>query len=174
MSNETIINVIQGEYAVSQDPTCVMTTVLGSCISVCLYDTQAGIGGMNHFLLPKRSGVAGNNERFGAYSMELLINALLKKGADKSRMVAKIFGGASMTQFKQCIGEKNIAFAHEFLSAEGIRVASESCGGFEARKVRFYPTSGRVQQFLVPGDVDKVAPVVPEKAAPPANDVTLF
>lgn len=174
MPHENIINVIQGEFAVSRDPSSVMTTVLGSCISICLYDTQAQIGGMNHFLLPKRSGAAGNNERFGAYSMELLINALLKEGADKSRLEAKIFGGASMTRFKQCIGEKNTEFAHEFLSNEGIRIAAQSCGGFEARKVRFYPTTGRAKQFLVPGEVDKIAPVKPSRSPAPKSDVTLF
>lgn len=174
MADEKIVNVIQGEYAVSCDPTCVMTTVLGSCISICLHDAEAAIGGMNHFLLPKRSGEAGNNERFGAYSMELLINALLKEGAAKSRMVAKIFGGASMTSFKQGIGEKNIEFAHEFLSDEAIPIIAESCGGFEARKVRFFPVSGKAQQFLVPGEVEKIAPARVSSPALPKNEVTLF
>ncbi len=171
---ETIVNVIQGEFAISRDPACVMTTVLGSCISVCLHDAVTGIGGMNHFLLPKRDGEAGNNERFGAFSMELLINALLKDGASKDRMVAKIFGGASMTKFKQNIGGKNIEFAHDFLSDEGIKIIAESCGGFEARKVRFYPVTGKAQQFLVPGDVEKIAPVSPVPAPKPANDIMLF
>ena len=174
MTKETILNVIEGEFAISRDPSCVMTTVLGSCISVCLHDARSGIGGMNHFLLPKRSGAAGNNERFGAYSMELLINALLKEGASKDRLVAKMFGGASMTQLKQGIGEKNIAFAHEFLTDEGIAVVAESCGGFEARKVRFYPKSGKAQQFLVPGDIEQIAPVTQITPPKPVNDVTLF
>lgn len=169
---EKLVNVIQGEYRISSAPSEVLSTVLGSCVAVCLTDVEAGVGGMNHFLLPQRAGKEGENVRYGAYSMELLINGLLKCGARKNRLVAKLFGGANMLSQLRDIGGSNVAFAKEFLQNEAIPLASESTGGTSARRIRFWPADGRVRQFIVPGEIEAVAPVQPPK--PPQSEVTLF
>ncbi|MGY9048247.1 hypothetical protein P775_08510 [Puniceibacterium antarcticum] len=170
---EKIINVIQGEYAIDADPNIVLTTVLGSCVAVCLTDPVAAIGGMNHFLLPQKDGKAGESFRYGAYSMELLINGLLKRGARKDRLVAKMFGGASMNSTLRDIGGSNVAFAREFLANESIPCGGESVGGNSARRIRFWPTTGQVKQFLVPGAVEPTPPPQP-KPVRAAADITLF
>ncbi|KUF12822.1 chemotaxis protein CheD [Pseudoponticoccus marisrubri] len=159
-------NVVQGEYAISEDPDEMLTTVLGSCVAVCMFDTGRGIGGMNHFLLPSRPGEAGANVRYGAYAMELLINGLLKRGAARDRLQAKMFGGASMIGNVRDIGAQNAAFARRFLADERIPCRAESLGGVCARRIRFWPVSGLARQMLVEGPVDRVAP--PRPAAKPA------
>lgn len=174
-ARETMINVIQGDYAISQDPSTVLSTVLGSCIAVCMYDTRRRIGGMNHFLLPSREGTQGANVRYGAYAMELLINGLLKAGADRSQLVAKMFGGASMMGNLRDIGGSNAAFARKFLADEGIPCLAESVGGTAARRLRFWPTTGRARQLLIsdPGLAIAEKPAPAPQAATPA-DITLF
>ncbi len=171
--NERLLNVIQGDFAIEDDPNVVLTTVLGSCVAVCMTDPDAAIGGMNHFLLPQRDGKAGESFRYGAYSMELLINGLLKRGARKNRLTAKVFGGASMNSTLRDIGASNATFARTFLRNESIPCVGESVGGSSARRIRFWPTSGQVSQFLVPGLVEPVAPS-PPKPVPEMADITLF
>ncbi len=170
---EKLINVIQGDYAIDLDPNVVLTTVLGSCVAVCMTDATAGVGGMNHFLLPQRDGKAGESFRYGAYSMELLINGLLKRGARKDRLVAKVFGGASMNSSLRDIGASNAAFAKEFLANEAIPCIGESVGGTSARRIRFWPASGQASQFLVPGTVEPASASV-VKLVREAADITLF
>lgn len=172
--DETLINVLQGDFAISQDPKAVLGTVLGSCIAVCLTDSQHQIGGMNHFLLPNRPGAEGANIRYGAYSMELLINGLLKAGARKDRLTAKIFGGASMMSGLNDIGAANAVFADRFLAAEGIPCQSRSVGGKLARRIRFWPTTGAVRQFLVPDHPDSIPVPVRPAPAPTMGEVTMF
>ncbi len=172
---EKLVNVIQGDYTISEDSEAVLTTVLGSCIAVCLSDTVRGIGGMNHFLLPNREGTAGENVRYGAYAMELLINGLLKEGAERGRLQAKVFGGGKMIGTLRDIGASNAEFARSFLADEGIPCLAESTGGTQARRIRFWPTSGRVKQLLVTSDAAQTE--APKPAAPPkpaTHDITLF
>ncbi|MFW2588144.1 chemotaxis protein CheD [Sagittula sp. SSi028] len=173
---ERLVNVIQGDYAISEDPDEVLTTVLGSCIAVCMFDTERKIGGINHFLLPSRDGAAGENVRYGAYAMELLINGMLKQGAERSRLQAKMFGGASMMGNLRDIGSSNAKFAHEFLAMEDIPVVSESTGGTSARRIRFWPTTGRVRQLMVTGEVDPIPVEKPKLPQRPkaAEDIVLF
>lgn len=146
------IHIIQGEYKVVTAPDIVLSTVLGSCVAACLRDPVAGIGGMNHFLLPgdKTSRHSQEAERYGAYLMELLINELLKSGAQRYRLEAKLFGGARMLEGLSDIGAQNAAFAKEFLSMESIPIVAEHLGGTHGRRVEFFPTSGRVRQILLP------------------------
>lgn len=173
-NNETLVNVIQGEFRISNKPGDILSTVLGSCVAVCLTDPVAHVGGMNHFLLPQRAGKAGENVRYGAYSMELLINDLLKHGARKERLVAKLFGGANMIRQLRDIGGSNVAFAKEFLANEAIPLASSSTGGNAARRIRFWPADGRVKQFVVPGEIERVAPIEPPAPQPSTGEITLF
>lgn len=174
------VHVTQGESHVTTDPNVVMTTVLGSCIAACIRDPQSGVGGMNHFLLPDSGdgrGTGGDAVRYGAYAMELLINELLKKGARRERLEAKIFGGAKLFDGLSDVGASNSAFAERFLRDEGIPIVSSSTGGVSARRVEFWPASGRVRQRLVavdnaPQDVRRPAPA-PMPAAS-SGDVDLF
>lgn len=172
---EKVVNVIQGEYEISEDPAVVLTTVLGSCIAVCMFDTTRGIGGLNHFLLPNREGGGGASVRYGAYAMELLINGLLRKGAERARLQAKVFGGASMIGNLRDIGASNAAFARQFLADEGIPCVAESVSGTSARRIRFWPTDGRVRQLMVSAAAISLPPEKPAPIPRPAIDeITLF
>lgn len=166
------MTVIQGEYAVSAEADVVMSTVLGSCVAVCLFDPIAGVGGMNHFLLAGYGNAHSNDMKYGINAMELLINKVLQAGGDRRRLQAKLFGGARMTDHSNDIGGTNAQFAMDFLTREGIPCISKSLGGDKARRVQFNPHTGAARQLQVQGP----APVV-EKirvAPPPTADITLF
>jgi chemotaxis protein CheD len=145
------INVMQGEYYVDNNPHTVLTTILGSCVAACIWDSVIGVGGMNHFLLPGdgRSHQAGGDaRRFGVHAMELLLNALLHRGAIKSRMRAKLFGGAKMIKGLADIGELNAHFGEQFLREEGIALVGGSLRGDQGRRIQFWPHSGRARQVF--------------------------
>jgi chemotaxis protein CheD len=146
------VNIIQGEQRVEKDADVVLTTILGSCVAACLYDPVAAIGGMNHFLLPgDRPGTdhaqGGGAMRYGAYSMELLVNGLLREGAVRHRLRAKLFGGARMVKGLTDVGDANAAFAERFLQAEGITFVGGSLRGDRGRRIQFWPATGRAQQI---------------------------
>jgi chemotaxis protein CheD len=146
------VHVIQGEFKVSDDPNVVLSTILGSCVAACMRDPAAGVGGMNHFLLPGQSnGGGGEATRYGVHLMELLINGLLKKGARRERIEAKIIGGAKTIAGFSNVGEKNAEFAHQFLSDEGIRIVGSNVGGDVGRKLEYFPVSGRARQYPLTG-----------------------
>ncbi|MBV2358615.1 chemotaxis protein CheD [Thalassococcus sp. CAU 1522] len=170
---QQVRTIIQGEFAVSSCADQVFATVLGSCVAVCLTDPSRGIGGMNHFLLPGRRATDGHDIRYGAYLMELLINGLLKAGACKRDMRAKVFGGAWMGATPTDIGAGNVAFAQEFLASEGIPILSSSVGGTKGRKIRFWPGTGRAQQSLL-GDASGLAVTEVPTRHKAAASVTLF
>jgi chemotaxis protein CheD len=171
------INVVQGEYSVSADPDVVFTTILGSCVAACIRDPVAGVGGLNHFLLPGNdNGVRGTEvERYGVHLMELLVNGLMKMGARRDRLEAKLFGGAKMMERLSDIGKLNASFAEDFLKHEGIRLVGGSLGGEQGRRIQFWPVSGRARQFMLPLDRAFVNPT-PAKVLPPASagEVELF
>jgi chemotaxis protein CheD len=145
---ERRIHLVQGECRVTGDPGVVLATTLGSCVAACIRAPVARIGGMNHFLLPESSeGLV--SLRFGAFAMELLINDLLSKGARRDRMEAKLFGGGRLSNGSADIGEKNATFARDFLTREGIALAGGSLGGGLARRIQFWPVSGRARQQTV-------------------------
>ncbi len=146
----TVKTVIQGEVEISGDPSVVFATLLGSCVSVCMFDPIARVGGINHFLLPDGGeSHSGTAMRFGVNSMEMLVNGLLKAGGQRSRLVCKVFGGAAVVPSLGRIGQENIRFVTHYLVDEGIRCVSQSLGGTLARRIRFWPTTGRAQQNLV-------------------------
>lgn len=142
--------ILPGEYyCTGRD--MLIVTVLGSCVSACIRDRTSGIGGMNHFMLPDGSGADGNNPvsasmRYGAYAMEVLINQLLKLGARRENMEAKVFGGgnvlAGFTSIN--VGERNAQFVRDFLCMENMRIMAEDLNGIYPRKVYFFPKTGRV------------------------------
>jgi len=148
---ERRIHLTQGEHCVSQDGNVVLTTILGSCVAACLCDPFTGIGGMNHFLLPDQQGSRDSpgSVRYGAYAMEILINGLLGSGARRDRLEAKLFGGARMIAGLTDIGQQNAEFAERFLKQEGIPVIGGSLRGNHARRIQFWPKSGRVRQMAI-------------------------
>jgi chemotaxis protein CheD len=153
-ANAKRLHVVQGEYAVSDDPDVMMGTILGSCVAACVCDPVAGVGGMNHFLLPgDQEGAArgGGHQalRYGVQSMELLLNALYRMGARRERLEVKLFGGARVIDGLSDVGQQNAAFAERFLKAEGIALRGGSLRGEQARRVQFWPVSGRVRQMAL-------------------------
>jgi chemotaxis protein CheD len=167
------ITIIQGEYRVSDDPNVHFTTILGSCVAACIRDPEARVGGLNHFLLPgDASRAAGKDaERYGVYLMELLINGIMQKGGKRSRLEAKLFGGARTMKGLSDIGALNQAFAEDFLRNEGIRVVGGDLGGDRGRRIEYWPVTGRARQVLFSSHA-KVEAAPP----PPATmgDVDLF
>ena len=173
------VKVLPGEFFVSDEEMLIVTT-LGSCIAACLWDRERRIGGMNLFMLPVGSESSG---RYGSYAMELLINQLLKRGASRSTLEAKVFGGgaviATMTSIN--VGERNTQFVLDYLRTERIPVVSKDVLDTCARKVCMLPAGGKVL-------VKRLAPANPaalvareraaaEKAAPQAaggGSVDLF
>ena len=167
--------VLQGHFKTSNSSAMVMTTILGSCVSICMYDEDVGAGGMNHFLLPGDPSKTSSGNKYGVHAMEIMINELLKLGAQKTALKAKVFGGAQMAANLMNIGEQNGAFARGFLHDESIPIISESLGGTQARRIRFWPGTGAAQQMIVPATEIKVPetrPVPPPK--PIENDISLF
>jgi chemotaxis protein CheD len=156
------VHVVQGEQHVDNDPHAVLTTILGSCIAACVWDPVRGIGGMNHFLLPGEENQipdprsAASSARYGVYAMELLVNALLRRGARRESLQAKLFGGARMIRGLTDIGHMNATFAERFLQAEGIPVAGGSLRGNQGRRIQFWPVTGRARQVLLRPDTQTV------------------
>lgn len=138
------VKVLPGEYFVSGDDLIIMT-VLGSCISACIWDPKIRAGGMNHFMLPDGDSADGFG-RYGSYAMELLINEMLKKGARRETMQAKVFGGAQvMAGFTSMnVGERNTKFVLDYLATERIPVVSQDVLDIHPRKVCFFPVTGKV------------------------------
>lgn len=136
------VKILPGEYFVHDDDELLLTTVLGSCVAACLVDRAAGVGGMNHFMLPD-GGSAG---RYGAFAMELLINELMKRGARRERIEAKVFGGGQvMRSFATMnVGEQNVRFVEQFLAAERITIVSRDVLDVHPRRVCLFPGSARV------------------------------
>ena len=141
------VKVLPGEFFVHDEDILVMTT-LGSCIAACLWDRERRVGGLNHFMLPNvdtSAGGASDGGRYGAYAMELLINELIKRGASRMTLEAKVFGGGAVIGGMNSlnVGERNTRFVLDYLQTERIAVVSKDVMGVYARKVCFLPASGK-------------------------------
>ncbi len=155
------VHIIQGEYHVSSEHGVVISTVLGSCVAAAIRDPACGVGGMNHFLLPGESDEPLTREN-GTYLMECLLNGLMRRGAEKSRMEAKLFGGACIVPGLSDVGAMNAVFAERYLSAAGIPIVARSLGGNNGRRVEYRPTVGDARVQLIsdsPNDTRPVRPV---------------
>lgn len=173
------VSIIQGEQAVVTEPGVAITTLLGSCIAVCLHDAQTHIGGMNHFLLgeprPGQTVRAEDMHRYGLHAMELLINAMMQKGASRHRLKAQVFGGGNIQSAFGKIGTENANFAMRFLRTEGIPVGQTDVGGTQARKVEFIAWDGIARSSLVSQVAPALRTMPPPRPRPmPTNDVELF
>ncbi|MCK5880993.1 MAG: chemoreceptor glutamine deamidase CheD [Sinobacterium sp.] len=149
----SVVKLLPGDFYITENEELI-TTVLGSCISVCAFDERRRIGGMNHFMLPQEAKSGSNwdmtqinsSTRFGNFAMEQLINSMLSKGCRRSDLVFKVFGGGNIMQDNHInIGDRNIQFAHSFLKNEGFNISVEDVGDIYPRKVHFSPNSGKVQ-----------------------------
>jgi chemotaxis protein CheD len=141
------VKVLPGEYFVTTTD-MVLVTVLGSCVSACIRDREKGIGGMNHFMLAESvdRGALSASARYGNYAMEILVNHLMKLGARRQNLEAKVFGGGRVMASLESsmVGERNAAFVLEYLKTEGIAMAAKDLLDVTPRKVYFFPASGRV------------------------------
>jgi chemotaxis protein CheD len=168
------VKILPGEYFVHDEDLLVMTT-LGSCIAACLWDRNARVGGMNHFMLPDGGNGTLDSGRYGSYAMELLINELMKRGATRSTLEAKVFGGGQVISGMSTmnVGERNTTFVMDYLRTERIPVVSKDVLEIYPRKVCFLPHSGKAM-------VKRLSPANPEalvaqdraaaqKVVPPAS-----
>jgi len=139
--------ILPGEYYFTSKDMLIVT-VLGSCVSACIRDRVTGLGGMNHFMLPDGgdNSPVSASARYGTYAMEILINDLLKAGAKRDNMEAKVFGGGAVLKGFTAInvGERNAAFVQTFLKNERIRIVAEDLNDIYPRKVYFFPRTGKV------------------------------
>ena len=176
-----IAQVLPGDYYVTKDDE-IIATVLGSCVSTCVRDEDAGVGGLNHFMLPNQGSevLPGDALRYGGYAVERLINELVKYGARRERLEIKIFGGGKVIAGMGDIGRKNIDFVHEYFATEQLPVAAEDVGGGFARKVRYFAASGRVLVQRLPtqelNDVIRTEAEMERKLSlvPPRGEIDLF
>lgn len=142
--------ILPGEYYVTRDDMLLVTT-LGSCVAACIRDAAAGIGGINHFMLPDASTAEpgtplSSSARYGTYAMELLINELVKLGARRNFLEAKVFGGGNVLGGMTVtnVGQRNAAFVMGYLSMENIPVMAKDLLDEFPRKVYYFPRTGKV------------------------------
>jgi len=150
------VKVLPGEYFVHDEDVIIMTT-LGSCIAACLWDRVAKVGGMNHFMLPDAGSGSPDGGRYGSFAMELLINELLKRGATRSTLEAKVFGGGAVISGMSTlnVGERNTQFVMDYLKTERIPIVSKDVMEIYPRKVCFLPASGKAMvKRLAPTSTD--------------------
>jgi len=179
-----VVKVFPGEFHVSRQSDEMLLTVLGSCVSACIRDPLAGIGGMNHFMLPQhKSGAWGSDlksTRFGNFAMEKLINELLKAGCKRERLEIKVFGGGNVTDSANAVGSDNSDFVLQYLTAEGLSCAAQDLGGTLPRRIQYYPSTGRVvrrllgnnERFAVDREEDAYARRL--QGQQPSGDIELF
>lgn len=162
------VKLMPGEYF-AHDERVLLTTTLGSCIAACLWDRRAQVGGMNHFMLPQGGSAAAREAsgRYGSYAMELLINELMKRGATRATLEAKVFGGAQLVSGMDLmnIGELNTAFVLDYLQAERIAVVAADVRGSAARKVCFDPARGKAMVKRLARSADDAIAVQDRAAA---------
>ncbi|WP_332814001.1 chemoreceptor glutamine deamidase CheD [Ramlibacter sp.] len=179
------VKILPGQYHAGRGPGSI-STVLGSCVSTCLWDPAERIGGMNHFMLPGQPGTAPSpsevSGRLGVYAMEVLINEMVHAGADRRRLVAKVFGGARVLQGFETldVGALNSQFVLEFLHEENIPVLAQDLLGISPRKIHFFPDTGKVQMrklHLQSGDAlqrEERAYLARLSRQPGAGEIELF
>lgn len=179
-----VLTLFPGEYFVSRTPV-VLSTLIGSCVAVCMRDPHVGVGGMNHFMLPvpgrsASSGAWSEKTRYGSYAMEKLINGILKHGGHRNRLEVKVFGGAKLYEGGGDIGAINAQWVLEYLDREGLRPIASDLGKDYARSVYYYTDTGRV--LMKSGDsAERRRAVEAEKVFTalygpytPKSDATLF
>ncbi|MDH5673741.1 MAG: hypothetical protein OEZ06_16415 [Myxococcales bacterium] len=148
-----VVQILPGQaYVTHRDE--MISTILGSCVSACIRDPKAAVGGMNHFMLPRRGCItSGEAGRYGEFAMESLIEDLVTGGACESDLEVKVFGGGRVLDSDLNIGDGNIRFVHEFLYSRGLKIVAEDVGGPFPRRIHYFPASGRVRMRRLPPTV---------------------
>ena len=148
---KTMAKILPGEFYVTQQPE-VIVTVLGSCVSACIRDRKRGIAGMNHFMLPMQQHESelsplSRSARYGSWAMEMLINELLKAGAQRVDLEVKIFGGGRVLNGMDMIdiGRRNVEFVESYLALEGLPIVAQDTGDIYPRKLQFFTETGKVR-----------------------------
>ncbi len=129
-----------------------VSTVLGSCVSICLWDTQLKFGGINHFMLPLWNGEGLPTPKYGNIAFEKLLEKMQYLGSSHTNLVAKVFGGAKQLEKGNSIfnvGERNILMTFDILKEFNVPVISQHTGGDKGRKIKFYTHSGEVHMKLL-------------------------
>ena len=179
-----VSQVLPGQFYVTRSVEVIATT-LGSCVSTCVRDPVAGVGGLNHFMLPSDPGqeTSGGALRYGNFAVERLINDLLKHGARRERLEVKIFGGGRVIAGMGDIGRSNVEFVREYFETEQMDIVAEDVGGNVARRVRYYPETGKVRVKRMRTEEAETVEVVRSEnrlrtrlsvAPPPPGAVELF
>ena len=142
------VKVFPGDHYVTADADEMLVTILGSCVTACIRDPLAGVGGMNHFMLPESAGAgwdtASASMRYGNVAMERLINDILKRGGSRERLEIKVFGGGNVMNGTTNIGHRNAEFVEQYLAAEGLPIAAHHLRGNLPRRVHYFPATGKV------------------------------
>lgn len=178
-----IVKIFSGDCYVTNQPNEMLVTILGSCVSACIRDPIARVGGMNHFLLPGTENMdteISAAARYGLFAMESLINGILSNGGRKERLEVKVFGGGNVINNSARIGSKNAEFIRGFLKQEGYRIVSEDLEGTHPRRLHYFPDSGKVMLRKLQRKEDMV--IVEEEARysrsivskPIEGDIDLF
>jgi len=154
-----VVKLLPGDHYVTGEPSEMIVTVLGSCVAACIRDPETGIGGMNHFMLPEgnASDWKATNAvmRYGNHAMEVLINDIMKMGCPRSRMEIKVFGGANVIGGGGDVGHRNAEFVKEYLKNEGFAPIAVDLKGDMARRIHYFPATGKVQRLLMRRASDK-------------------
>ncbi|NVD08639.1 chemotaxis protein CheD [Vibrio sp. JPW-9-11-11] len=193
LKDKHIVKVLPGGVYCTDAEDELIATGLGSCVAACMWDCDLRIGGMNHFLLPfdsktqlkswRPDEVVSTASRYGSYAMEILLNTMLKRGARRSSLRLKLFGGAQMLGRTSMIGDKNVAFILNYVEQEHMLVVSQDLGGLEPRKIMFDPCTGKAWLKRIPfteihhlqHQEEKYASQLDrESHSTPSNDVELF
>ena len=180
-----VAKILPGEYYVTSSDMAI-STVLGSCVSACIRDKKLNVGGMNHFMLPGNSDVfnpLSASARYGSYAMEILINEILKRGASRENLEAKIFGGGNVMEAmaNSNVGERNAKFVVDYLGFESIPIVAQDLLDTCPRKVIFFPQTGKVLMKRLHNErIDREIVAVENRysqtlgRASVANDIELF
>ncbi len=147
--NFNLVNVGIADLVVAREPD-ILRTVLGSCVGICLYDSEKKVGGLAHIMLPVMSDTASNRKKYADTAIPMLLEEMEKQGAQRSRITAKISGGAAMFKMSANsmmseIGRNNIKKVREILESMGIKILGEDVGGDYGRTIDFYTENGQVK-----------------------------
>jgi len=177
-----VTKILPGDYYATRDDV-VLSTVLGSCVAACIWDAAVPVGGMNHFMLPDGQAEGdAPSARYGLFAMETLVNELVKLGAVRANLRAKVFGGGRVLKHITTInvGQRNAEFVMRFLQMENIPVMGHDLEGVWARKLNFFPLTSRVLVKRMDPSGDE-ALILTEteysrtlKKKPVAGDIELF
>ena len=144
----TAVKVFPGDHYVTSNADEMLVTILGSCVAACIRDATAGVGGMNHFMLPEAAGAGWDTDsasmRYGNVAMERLINDILARGGMRQRLEIKVFGGGNVLNGSSNIGHRNADFVEQYLAAEGLPIAARHLRGRLPRRVHYFPATGKV------------------------------